>query len=566
MESFFKKRATSVAQGPSAPEAVQEIARLQSDERRHTDRIAKLEVEKALLQNLVDQVCGADDDEAKSKILREHIAELQQRNAELTQELQQSVEHKKSAEKEIAKLSKRCQAFEAALENAQAELKNADAVAAGLHSTTAAHADEATERLRSEVALRDSTIEELMRRNAKLGDDMNRQAREFEQILDKTTSAQASTMEELNDRSEELAATQHELAALRKHKDGGITSAMALRSAENALGIAELVEMHMSCVNETIRAVTSEHLEGVGRDLVAVMSEASLQRLALESEVSQLVDRVAMRDIRIGELTALHRQLEERLSFAEQAAKESQARAVELEPLVQQLSDLREEHAKLREELELKRDECNTVTRTFLDEQRQWSVKSKASSSLVRELQAQLQAKQQQHAPDVAPSSAPNVSSQAQQNSSVGSGHQQPVDTTESERIMIERVASLQEKTWMLESAKKSYEVELDRLAKELEMKDCIIRLHFMDAAQKAAQQKGKLGSSFFKPNANEVQTQMQQMVEATLTRNLELESHCDALQQQLQRLEECLAAAADQGFEVEPDAFAEREEVDHFS
>ncbi len=129
----------------------------------------------------------------------------------------------------------------------------------------------------------------------------------------------------------------------------------------------------------------------------------------------------------------------------------------------------------------------------------------------------------------------------------------------------------------MLESAKTSYEAAMDTMAKDVEDKQNIIRLHFVDAAQKAAQQRGKLGASFFKPSVSDVQAQMQLMVESSLTRNMELETElglmaaeCDALRAHVQHLEACVAAAVNDGFDCVPyeqDGYGgQTEEVDHFS
>ncbi len=108
----------------------------------------------------------------------------------------------------------------------------------------------------------------------------------------------------------------------------------------------------------------------------------------------------------------------------------------------------------------------------------------------------------------------------------------------------------------------------MDTMAADVEQKGRIIRLHFVDAAQKAAQQKGKLGASFFKPSASDVQAQMQLMVERTLTRNLELETEIDALRAHAQHLEACVAAAVENGFDCVPhDGDGDgADEVDHFS
>jgi chromosome segregation ATPase len=554
MEAFFKKRTGSlVAAQPAGHDATQEIARLRGEERRLADRVAKLEVEKALLQNLVDQVCGnEDDDEGKGKALLEHIGELQTTNGELTLELRQLHETSEVVKRDAAAAHRRCQAFEAALQNAQDELKQADATAAGLQSSSQALNDETSERLRMEIATRDSTIEELMKRNKQLGDEMTRQKREFEVILNKTTAAQASTLEELNERSEELAALERKVEQLQVR---GVTSEMLLGALSVAFEVVEAAELWSSLSREALFDSAAAVQGQMCGELLAAASESLSRRQTAQMELMELQQLASTKDARIQELTAAQSQLSERVADAEEAAARAEDKAAALVPLAPRLIEVEAAFAQLQAQHALKTQECETVTRTLLDEQRQWQMKSKSTASLVRELQAQLHNRQAQPSPAASVAHPPPL---------------EPASASEDERVLVERLAALQEKVWMLESTKKSYEVAMEGLAKDLEDKQRIIQLHFVEAAQKAAHQKGKLGSSFFKPSASDVQTQMQSMVETTLTRNLELEAECDALRDQLKHLEECLASAVDEGFDCLPygkeGAEQQDREIDHFS
>jgi DNA repair exonuclease SbcCD ATPase subunit len=450
------------------------------------------------------------------------------------------------AEKDAAVARKRCQAYEAALENAQNELKVADAAAADSHGHKA---DD--ERLRAEITTRDVTIEELMKRSRQLAEAVERQEKEFRAILDRTTAAQAATIEELNERSAEVAALKRQLI-LTKDPSSSVSSDMLVSAVAVAFDLG-----HAAADVMLRKAVTP--LENV-TEVCAALGDALAAAACLRDEASELHQRLLTRDARIQELSAIQRQTSERLADAETAAACAERRARELEPLAPQLAELQALLAQVEDQLHLKNSEYETVTSRLLDEQRQWQNKTKSSASLIRELQAQLQARQAQ--PGV--SQEPGASATAVMPTIVA----ETEAVVDEARVLLDRVASLQEKVWLLEAAKQSYETAMDGLAKDCDAKRRIIELHFVDAAHKAAQQRGRLGS-LFGPSSSDVQMQMQHMVEATLTRNLELESECGLLQRHVQRLESLLAMAAEEGFDMtlyDSSDCPAVEDVDHFA
>lgn len=557
-----------------------QILQMTQEEKKLRERCQKTELEKSLLQNFIDRIYNDENDESDSDkklaTFRSHMTELQNQVVTLEGarvELQDALQ---AARDDLAKANKKCDAFDQALQHMTVELKDADEQRKASH-VEGQQIAELQSALRSKTRLleeREITIQQLMERITRADQEHAQVLRDYEAILHKSSDAHNSVVDELSHKTDQLTTALQELAEARVYKgDGGrckeVEAQLSKLEAERTvlLDDSELLSRDVfyrwpelrDASHECVLSHSMEVLDHLFASMAAVHDkvlcgycEAATGKLSmLQDEIAQLRDRLDTKEARIVEARAFLQQAEER-----SAATEDELAAVRLaeSALAERLCNLEAEQLALQSDLrasqqesEQLRTENDLMRSKLLEDQKQAQSKLKQANQLVKDLQGQLQ------------NSVPI-------NSVQGSTDKLAAGSNAEADALLRRIGDMQEKIWLLETAKKSYEGEIDRLTKENETKSAIVRTHFVDAAQKYAQQKGKLGGSLFGPSKDDVNSQAQKMLEETLAENMKLENQLRAMGSKIERLEILVADAVREGFAYDDDVDDVVEEEDHFS
>ena len=224
--SFRKKEgggggAPAAAGGTSDAEVQEMRAAMQ----KLKEQVQQLELEKALMRNLVDSVCGSGEDnsnepkgaegeDAEREKAKATMAEMCTKIAALTVS---NGEHEERARK----AEQKCAALEAALVHSRDELKEADSTGQKLRAQAGdvAAMQAKIAALTAELQSSQTTIQQLMDRVSKTSNDKEQSARDYSLVLEKMTTQSDTLVKDLNERTEQLSKLNREIAFLRAENE-----------------------------------------------------------------------------------------------------------------------------------------------------------------------------------------------------------------------------------------------------------------------------------------------------------------------------------------------------------
>jgi chromosome segregation ATPase len=538
MDFFKRNGAAKPLTDPALAAAQAALAETHAEEKKLRERCSKLELEKSLLQNFVDRVYSNLDDSEADQLLKRYCDELRGSNVELQAELTRCNAEMVDLQAAADLQRRKAEGLEAALNQVQSDLHEADATVH--HQTTAAQNDSAAEveavkrRYEGQLEERNHTISQLMERASAEEVQHKRAVHDLERMLQRTVAAQDETSNELADAMQALrdanrkadgafstqAMTQnfiHIAASMTSAMESLLGAAVTYAQEERDLSLEVSLDYWGQSVRETRAAV------------------ASVERLS--QEVKHLHERLSVKEARIVETRAFLSQSEERCVAAESEAVSLRSVIDESNGKWQQFQCANEELQETLLALQQKFDHNSRELDLVKAEQSQSHVKLRQAQQLVKDLQEQLT--RRSFEPDVAPDTK-----SAEELQSSADVHDVLVRLTQS-----------QEKVWLLEAAKTSYEAELVRLSQALEEKTSLLRIQFGIAAEQSLRGKGKAG--ILGPSKADAVAEVQAMLEESLLRNLELESKFSALTSRLEVVERQLEDAQAEGYAME-------EESDH--
>ncbi|CUG85426.1 Hypothetical protein, putative [Bodo saltans] len=542
MDFFKRSSATKPPTDPALAAAQAALSEMHAEEKKLRERCSKLELEKSLLQNFVDRVYSNLDDASEAdQLLKGYCDELRTSNVELSAELTRSnaelLELRTSADLHRRK----AEGLEAALNQVQNDLHDADATAhqhaTATHQDSFIELDAAKRRFEGQLEERNHTISQLMER-ATASDALHKRAvHDLESMLQRTVAAQDETsielesaMQALREANRKLEGSQPPQAVVKKHFD---TSASMIEHLDTVFA-----ETHQYSEKERSLALDTAFLcwgQSINETRRLV---ASLERS--EQEVKLLQERLSVKEARIVETRAFLSQSEERYVAAEAEAVSLRLEAANSNDRMQQFQSVNAELEEVLSTLQVKFDHSSRELDLVKAEQSQSHVKLRQSQQLVKDLQEQLTSRP----------TAPLVPTDLKD----AEARQNSADVHD----VLKRLTESQEKVWLLEAAKTSYESELVRLSHALEEKTTLLRLQFGIAAEQSLRGKGKSG--ILGPSKADAIAEVQVMLEDALVRNLELETRFRAVTSRLEVVERQLEDAQAEGFALDDDE--EREET----
>jgi DNA repair exonuclease SbcCD ATPase subunit len=292
-------------------------------------------------------------------------------------------------------------------------------------------------------------------------------------------------------------------------------------------------------------------------ELVFTLAANSVERIAeltndnqrMHSALRDTEHTLQAREARLGEIQIQLHQAQERHGAAEHelARREEYIEVLELrlhsvEALEAKLSSLENDKSQLQKHIDQLREERERTIEKMTEDQQEFQLKQKQNARVIKELQVQLATQRKK------PTTEPEDSPEAQNVAPMA------VEVGPDEAILLARLADQQERIWLLETAKKSYEHELGRLARELSNKNAIIHSHFATAARETAKRKGKFAAALFTPTNAEVESELQKELEQAIHANIQLTAQLGELERRVSFLEGVVARAELEGFCVDGD------------
>lgn len=529
---FFRRNSVvrSNAQDATLGTLQASLTDLQGEERKLRERCQKLELEKSLLQNFVDSVYSNLEDATAPQtgadhLLKNYCDSLRSSNVDLQARLEDAAVELSEAKHLADMQQRRATGLEAALTQVQSDLRTADGNA---QSALIAEVEPMKKKYELLLEERNSTIKELMERSHITEAQYKRTILDLECIVQRTVAAQDQTSNELADRLHALHEANRKIGLLASERPVETFEMFQLSTTfmQHFCDVSEAA-LHYASECVSITSVASFDLVSSG---ISALQDGCRRHEQLLNENAQLVERLAVKEARILEARLFLSQAEERCSAAEcevmALRNELVTSTAASETLQNDAEVLRDRVRKLEKECETQLIEIDALRQ----EQLQSHGKVRQAQQLVKDLQQQLLL-----------------------NETRGTGA--PVTNEQTQHLgemeeLLGRLTQLQERVWLLETAKSSYESELDRLSTALEERSTAIRMHFSAAAQQSARAKGKSG--ILGVSKKDVMDEVHIMLEESLLSNLQLDAKVLAQNSRLEMLEEALKRAQEAGFEME--------------
>jgi len=568
---------------PTAADAVQ----LQQENRKLSERLQKIEVEKALLKDLVDKAYGADDDGGSddgAAAARKGLLDWQADKAEMTAQLDAAVEAQRKAEKNATMQTKRAAVFEAEVTRLQQDLREADDLTKQLRAASADRDDVADKLARTTAELESTreTVEALM---AKVSDADKRKAqteRDLTAIVEKTANATNDTQVELSAKSMALSQSQQEVARLRAvvgklesqladaNERGGQaeeTSEQLQAAEEKATALEtqladlqakydeacqECESLHTALDSEEASAAamrkTMDEMAEQVKSMKAEGDKVRTKLVATQSELVEFKDEFALMQ---DERNSLEHNVQELRADLASAHEDTDEARRELASAIESMERKKEDAAA---EVEAMREQVNELTDKVADAEAAAELKLRVANTRVKELQAQLSkaGSQGAHGSSDGHGSSHRSSSHDLSSADVAG------NTLHDENLrLIQRLASCQEQLWSLQAAKTAAEEECQRLSKQLSDKSAVIRAHFEETARRMPagsieKKKGGAFSLFSSSKDAEVASLMQSQLEEALSDKLQLHAANTELRNELNAAYEAIDRAVLMGFDPE--------------
>ena len=598
-----------------------QVQTLTTSERNLSEKVQQLEVQKTLLENLIDRLGGDDDDAGgnATEQLKAEVLRVQEQNATMNVKISSLTEKLATAESSLANSERMSKAFQMAVENANTELLASEKQCKTLEGEAAQNAENKSlaERLKRELDSTQATVEALMNRVSKMDTDRESMQAELAELrqsvsspsgnepaqspqrtpppqeqpdsspkqnavvsprLDPTSAADKATIEKLQSEvsklrdvkaalQAQLADCEKDLSDIKKKKDEEIAqlkqSLEALQNEKDALtSSSQAKEAQLKSAVEELEGKQAKAAETHSKNVDGLFEKLRVLEEKLEQE------KQAHQETKDGSQEALEA-AKRQIDDLEDSYVESQEALKELEAKVEKEVDRAESEARTRKMLKQECDrlkEENAVYESQLQEiEAENQLKMKQKSNLIKDLQSQLVTLERdcQEAKTEAEKNKKTADNLAAQvllaNRRVkqggGSSHADPTSATgpidisedaiqliKENNDLIQRVTDMQEKVWMLESAKTSYETELDRMTKELAQKTAIVSTYFAEAAAKNKK-------SFFGPKPADIDAEMQSRLEDTLAQNMEIAAALREKSQALNRAMAVIHEAEAQGY-----------------